>query len=70
MAEITLDRAVALLSSERQKDRTDGLAGLCHAGLWFLLFFFFLNTSILLMKGPERFEAYSAAKQEKLQIVR
>ena len=27
MAEITLDRAVALLSSERQRDRTDGLAG-------------------------------------------
>lgn len=27
MAEITLDRAIALLSSEKQKDRTDGLAG-------------------------------------------
>lgn len=27
MAEITLDRAIALLSSEKLKDRTDGLAG-------------------------------------------
>lgn len=28
MAEVTLDRAIALLSSEKVKDRTDGLAGM------------------------------------------
>lgn len=28
MAEITLDRAIVLLSSDKLKDRSDGLAGL------------------------------------------
>lgn len=31
MGEITLDRALSLLSSEKQKERTDGLAGMSHA---------------------------------------
>ena len=61
MAEITLDRAVALLSSERQKDRTDGLAGL----------YWDLRTSKPgLTKHFARFEAYPTAEQAKHQIVR
>lgn len=49
--EITLDGAIALLSSEKIKDRTDGLAGL-----------FIIECFCSRLLTPVRFETYSPAE--------
>jgi hypothetical protein len=39
MAEITVEKALSLLSSDKQKDRTDGLAGRFRPNKTFYLYF-------------------------------
>jgi hypothetical protein len=51
MAQVTLDKAIALLSSERLKERSDSLAGLSTAEPFHGTF-----------ADPTRFETYSPAE--------
>ena len=58
MAEITLDRAVAFLTSDKQRDRSDGLAGWLfnYCFLYYLLTF--LDLKRILQQNKQSLRLY------------
>lgn len=60
MGEIFLDKTISLLSSDKQKARSDGLAG---------CFISYLISEITGANSIDRLEAHITAEQEELQAV-